>query len=199
MTDDRISEETNFDLTLLANFVHQVVNPLNGVIGTLDNLIDGSIGEERRIQRTKAARAQLENCVNLLQNLAFLVRSPQSLDLEDLKTVVLPQVIIEAAMFFQEQASNNGVKFVLSDKKKRNRCSGHPELLRQALMNIFDNCTKYSKTDTEVRVKQWIRKQTGDAMISISSTPSHYISNEDLERVFEKGFRGDRDIVKSCG
>ena len=52
--------DSSFDLTLLANFVHQVVNPLNGVIGTLDNLIDGTISEERRMQRTTAARGQLE-------------------------------------------------------------------------------------------------------------------------------------------
>lgn len=65
------SPET-FDLTLLANFVHQVVNPLNGIAGTLDNLANGVIeGEERRHQRLKATRAQLEQCITLMRNLAF--------------------------------------------------------------------------------------------------------------------------------
>ena len=45
----------DFDMTMLANFVHQVVNPLNGVAGTLDNLIDGTIQDDRRLQRTRAA------------------------------------------------------------------------------------------------------------------------------------------------
>ena len=46
-----------FDLHLLSNFVHQIINPLNGVIGTLDNIIDGTVPSERRDQRLKAVRA----------------------------------------------------------------------------------------------------------------------------------------------
>ncbi len=45
------------DLTLLANFIHQIINPLNGVMGTLDNLIDGTVPVEKRDQRLKATRA----------------------------------------------------------------------------------------------------------------------------------------------
>lgn len=199
MTEDRLNEGTDFDLTLLSNFVHQVTNPLNGVIGTLDNLIDGTIGPERRMQRTQAARAQLENCVNLLKNLAFLVTSPQTLDADDLKTVVLPQVIIEAAMYFQEEAGNRGVKINLKDRGTQNRCSAHPDLIRQVLMNIFDNCTKYSKSESEVVVNQWIQKRTDTAMISIRSALADPISDADLRQVFDLGFRGDnaRKIVAS--
>ena len=176
----------------MTNFVHQVVNPLNGVIGTLDNVIDGTIGNDRRIQRIKAARAQLENCVNLLRNLAFLVNRPEQLQPEEMETVVLPQVIIiDAAMFFQEEAGNRGVQIDLDDGQTQNSCSGHPDLIRQVLMNIFDNCTKYSKSETKVTVDQWIQKTTGHAMISIRNTPSTPISDEDMERVFEYGFRGE--------
>ena len=191
MRNDRLNEESNFDLTLLANFVHQVINPLNGVIGTLDNLTDGTIGDERRRQRTAAARAQLEGCVNLLRNLAFLVRAPQSLQAEDKKTVILPQIIIEAAMYFQEEAGNRDVRIELTDKKTQNRCNAHPELIRQVLMNIFDNCTKYSSSGTHVFVEQWIQRSTGNAMITVKNTPSYPISPGDLERMFDMGFRGD--------
>ena len=199
MPEDRLNERTDFDLTLLSNFVHQVINPLNGVIGTLDNLIDGTIGPQRRAQRTQAARAQLENCVNLLKNLAFLVKSPQALDAEDRKIVVLPQVIIEAAMFFQEEAGNRDVKIKLEDRWTQNRCRAHPDLIRQVLMNLFDNCTKYSRSESEVTVNQWIQKRTDVAMISVRSVLAEPISDADLKRVFDLGFRGDnaRKIVAS--
>ena len=187
---DRLSPGESFDLTLLANFVHQVVNPLNGVIGTLDNLLDGSIGETRRVQRTMAARAQLEGCVNLLQNLAFLVSSPEHLEEEDKKVVVLPQVIIEAAMYFQEEASNREITIDLEDRATQNRCRAHPELVRQVLMNIFDNCTKYTKKTTSVLVRQWIQRRTGNAMITIRNIPSYPITPDDLDKIFILGFRG---------
>ena len=88
------------DLLLLANFVHQVVNPLNGVAGTLDNLAEGRIKQaSRQEQRLAAARGQIEQCITLMRNLAFLVQGEGA---DERKIVVLPQVIIEAAQFFQE-------------------------------------------------------------------------------------------------
>ena len=190
MNEDRLDREVDFDLPFLANFVHQVVNPLNGVIGTLDNLIDETIGEDRRLQRTKGARAQLEGCVNLLRNLAFLATAPESLADGDKKVVVLPQVIIEAAMYFQEEAGNRGVKINVRDKVKQCRCRAHPELVRQVLMNIFDNCTKYAKNSTSVDVHHWIQKRTRYAMITVWNIPSTPIVPGDLEHIFDMGFRG---------
>ena len=187
---DRLNQGASFDLTLLANFVHQVVNPLNGVIGTLDNLIDGTIGETRRVQRTVVAKAQLEGCVNLLRNLAFLVSTPEYLEEEDKKVVVLPQVIIEAAMYFQEEAGNREVTIDLKDRATQNRCRAHPELIRQVLMNIFDNCTKYTKKTTSVVVMQWIQKRTGSAMITVRNVPAYPIAAVDMGQIFDLGFRG---------
>jgi hypothetical protein len=65
------SKEQAFDLTLLSNFLHQVINPLNGVCGTLDNITDGVVPPGSVMQRLKASRAQLEHCVALIRNLAF--------------------------------------------------------------------------------------------------------------------------------
>ena len=63
-TDHTTLKDAGIDLALLSNFVHQVVNPLNGVAGTLDNLADGVVREEqRREQRLRVARAQLEQCI----------------------------------------------------------------------------------------------------------------------------------------
>ena len=148
MSDDHLPPEIQqadqFDLVLLANFVHQVVNPLNGVAGTLDNLVEGVISDEkRRDQRLRVARAQLEQCISLIRNLAYLAQGFNELRGIDKKIVVLPQVIIESAMFFAEDAENSGIRFELKDRTTQNRVTGHPDLLRQVLMNIFDNCKKY--------------------------------------------------------
>jgi hypothetical protein len=61
-----------FDLTLMSNFVHQVVNPLNAVCGTLDNIIRGDVPSGSVNQRIRASRSQIEYCIELIRNLAFL-------------------------------------------------------------------------------------------------------------------------------
>ena len=61
-----------FDLTLMSNFVHQVVNPLNAVCGTLDNIANGDVPAGSVKQRIRASRSQIEYCIELIRNLAFL-------------------------------------------------------------------------------------------------------------------------------
>jgi hypothetical protein len=59
-------------LLFLANFVHQVVNPMNGVIGTLSNITDGTYTDAVVNQKINASRAQLEQCISLIRNLAYI-------------------------------------------------------------------------------------------------------------------------------
>lgn len=187
------------DLPLLANFVHQVVNPLNGVAGTLDNLIAGIISDDRAPQRLKAARAQVEHCITLLRNLAFLARAQTEDAAFGAKVVVLPQVIIEAAMFYQEEAETKNIKIKLRDRKTQNSLTARPELIRQILMNVLDNCVKYSKFGSGIYIDQRIQASSGDALIEVRSIPRHPIPPEELPKVFDLGFRGSnaRLIVAS--
>jgi signal transduction histidine kinase len=178
------------DLPLLANFVHQVVNPLNGVAGTLDNLLDGIISEERKPQRLRAVRAQVEHCITLLRNLAFLARASSEDAQFGSKIVVLPQVIIEAAMFFQEEAETKKIRIELKDRKTQNAVAARPELVRQVLMNLFDNAVKYSAFGTSIRVDQRVQAQTGDALIEVRNVPKIRLNQEDIERIFDLGERG---------
>lgn len=180
----------NFDLTLLANFVHQVVNPLNGVAGTLDNLVDGIIEGPRRDQRLKAARAQIEQCITLMRNLAFLAQGSGGVADQDRRTVVLPQAIIESAMFYQEEGKSKSIEISLKDRRTQNRVNGHPELIRQVLMNIFDNCIKYGKFGSEIAVNQWIQASSGMAVITVRGDSQNPINPSEIEKIFVLGFRG---------
>ena len=179
-----------FDLTLLANFVHQIVNPLNGIAGTLDNLVENKIDEARRPQRLNAARAQIEQCITLLRNLAFLAQGGAEVASHDRRLVVLPQAIIESAMFYQEEGAASNIRIHLDDRVTQNRVSGHPELIRQVLMNIFDNCIKYGKFGSTIEVKQWIQSNTSSAIITIRGESKHSMSSGDMGHIFDLGFRG---------
>ena len=118
-TDHTTLKDAGIDLALLSNFVHQVVNPLNGVAGTLDNLADGVVREEqRREQRLRVARAQLEQCITmhyLIRNLAFLSQGFSRIAQDETRVTVLPQAIIESAMFYQEDGKNKGIGITLID------------------------------------------------------------------------------------
>jgi len=187
--EDEGSKNSEIDLTLLANFTHQVINPLNGVTGTLDNLIDGTISGDRRAQRTRAARAQLEGVITLIRNLAYLSSAKYEAERPNRK-IVLPQVIIEAAMYYQEEGASRNISIDLLNRKDQNKVPGHPEALRQVLMNLFDNSIKYSRFGSQVEVKQWIQSKSRDAIITVRSVPNDMPTVNDIQKIFDLGFRG---------
>lgn len=184
---DRSDDAT---MHLIANITHQAINPIGGVIGTLDNIIDGTITENRRDQRLRSARAQLEYTVSLIRNLAFFAEyGGDALPARSgaFKTTVLPQNLIEAAMFFQEQAQNRGVRFEVIDKNHQTSVKGDPDLMRQVFMNIFDNYVKYAQAATTVQISHWVQKKTGNALIKFEGVSTCFDEDEDI---FALGSRG---------
>lgn len=183
--------DSNYTLALISNITHQAINPLNGVIGTLDNLIDGTIEGPRREQRLRSARAQLEYTVSLIRNLAYFaqygVDATPDPRFSTTKTCIIPQLLIEAALFFQEQGITNRVRIEVVDRHVQNAVQGDPELLRQVFMNLFDNFVKYGEPESIVEVKHWIQRRSGDLIVTLSGASTPFDSSEDI---FAVGVRG---------
>ena len=184
------SNKNDVTMHLIANITHQAINPIGGVIGTLDNIIDGTISDDRRDQRLRGARAQLEYTVSLIRNLAYFAQYGGE-DIPSIggsiKTTVIPQNLIEAAMFFQEQGQSKDVRIEVMDRHVQNSVKGDPDLMRQVFMNILDNYTKYSLNNSVVEIRHWIQKKTGDLIIEIKGKSISFDANEDI---FALGVRG---------
>lgn len=184
-----------FDLHILSNFIHQIINPLNGVVGTIDNLIDGTISDERRDQRLRAVRAQLEWAVVLVRNLAFFTKTSLTPgappDSSLTQTCVIPQLVIEAMQFFQEAGVSRGVKMLLMDRVTQYAVIGSTDLLRQVFMNIIDNAVKYSDPDTVVEVTPRVQKKTKELLIEFKSIGIGF-TYEESQHIFDETFRGEQ-------
>lgn len=191
------SEPRDLGLLFLANFVHQVVNPLNGIMGTLDNITDGTYKGEVVSQKVNACRAQLEQCVTLIRNLAYLsdffFENSEKASLREPReggTSVLPQVVIESAQFFQIAAEKKGIRLELMDRETQYRLMVRPELLRQVFINMFDNWLKYGLQDQTVRVMSHTNSKA-ELVIELIGRSVGF-DNNDAERLFNLGFRSQQ-------
>lgn len=198
-----MTDEPLIDPLLISNFVHQIINPLNGVVGTLSNVIDGTVKGDRRQQRLAAVQAQLIHSIELVRNLAFL--SQISMDhgslslVEKAVSVVIPEVVIEAAQYFQEMAAMRRVRIVLTDRETQYVVKGHPTLLRQVFMNLFDNAVKYSDEETVVNVRPHSQRETGQLLVDVESTGIGF-EHEERNRIFDRGYRtAEAREIKASG
>lgn len=177
-------------LFLIQNLTHQAINPMSGVIGTLDNLIDGAVPEHKKVQRLSRARSQLEYTVSLIRNLSYFAEyasgNSSSISTSSIKTTVIPQAIIESAQFFQEQGENSQIKIELEDRHVQNCIKGDPNLLKQVFMNLIDNGVKYGKAGTKLVIKNWIQKATSDLIITFEGRSEPFSTNDSI---FDIGYR----------
>jgi K+-sensing histidine kinase KdpD len=194
MANSVYQDEQVFNLTLMSNFVHQVVNPLNAVCGTLDNIVRGDVPPGSVKQRINASRSQIEYCVELIRNLAFLAeytRDPVGYRQRHLaKITVIPQVLIQAALFFQETGRKKKMKIHLADRETQYKVNADPDLLRQVFINLFDNGVKYAHPSSDIIVKTHIQKKSNDLLIQVINS-SEPVPRDLWERIFEVGFRGE--------
>jgi signal transduction histidine kinase len=181
------------DSILVSNFTHQIINPLNGVVGTLDNVIDGTIAGHRKDQRLRAVRAQLVHVIELVRNLAFLSQLSTEGGRQGLRqtggSCLVPELVIEAAMLFQEIAAERGMKIELEDPRTQYVVTGHRDLLRQVFTNLFENAVKYGDDGTMVQVVIRGQRGTGHLLVEVHNQGPGF-SYDDRERLFERGFRG---------
>jgi signal transduction histidine kinase len=181
------------DTPLISAFTHQIINPLNGIVGTLDNLIDGTISKDRSLQRLKAARAQLSHTIELVRNLAYLSQISTEMGRESLRNLgtssVVPAVIIEAAMFFQEIADHRRMTISLVDRDTQYVVKGHPDLLRQVFTNLLENAVKYGYPGTSILICPHVQKKTDNLIIEVINNGPGF-GYDMKEKIFERGVRG---------
>ncbi|MBR9901512.1 MAG: HAMP domain-containing histidine kinase [Rhodospirillales bacterium] len=193
------SDVDALNLKLLANFIHQVVNPLNGVSGILRNVVDGRITDENRVkQRLNQSSVQLGQCISLIKNLAYFAQGFQPIDDSEKTNIVVPKLIIDSINFFQEQASNKGVDLELLNPQDQFRYDGHLELCKQVVINLIDNAVKYCDPGTKINIYSDLVNNSNYLRITVESSGKR-IMPDDVNRIFEVGHRGKngKDILAS--
>lgn len=192
MSDENRFSAQRIDLLFLGNFVHQVVNSINGVMGTLDNIVDETYPQNVGKQKLNAARGQLGECINLVKNIAFFseVSSevPRLAAPTNSGTSVLPQIVIEAAQFFQESAVARGMKILLTDRITQYKIKGRPEALRQVFINLIDNAVKYGLANTQITIEPHVQNKSGSLRVDVINQGIGFQQDE-AEKIFGLGYR----------
>lgn len=180
----------------LSNISHEVRAPLNGVIGMTDLVLKTPVTALQK-EYLKTVSSSAECVLNLVNDLLDLSKvEAGALEIDPIE-VSLPELIQGAVRWFQERASEQGIKLEveLADDLP-GLVKVDPLRVRQVLTNLVSNAVKFTHeggVTVKVRALQ-------DEMVEVSVSDTGIgISPEQLERIFEPFQQAGGHISRSYG
>ncbi|WP_256806288.1 hybrid sensor histidine kinase/response regulator [Bradyrhizobium sp. Bra64] len=183
----------------LAVVSHELRTPLNGVMGVLQLLDDGGLGDaQRRHLATAAASGEtLIALVDAILEYARLEASVEALETRDFR---LDQLIETAADLMRPQAFGKGLTFDLScDTTVNTSVHGDPVRLNRILLNLIGNAIKFTPRGG-VGLNAAAGRHDDQILLRITVRDTGIGIAPDMhERIFEDFVQADDSIARRFG
>jgi signal transduction histidine kinase len=181
----------------LQNVSHQLVAPLNAIKWHIENLTEGRISNIDRIKKVlRSVYSQSTIAVHLAKNFVLLSNLEEDHALralkEPLQSISLCRLAINLADDFQPLGWDRNVQIVVDDLP----LASAPEvlamkpLINQVFSNIIENAVKYSESQSTIHIDGYHDAQKGTVFVNFTNRGIPL--PQDVERVFERGFRSEQ-------
>ncbi len=177
----------------LANAAHELRTPLAAIRSSIEVALDGR-------KMSPEEQALLENLIQQSNFLEVLVNQLLVISENEIgqwafdpEQVPIHEVVQRAVDMFQGVAELNGISLQFTQKDHA-MISGCRRYLRQVVNNLIDNSVKYTLPGGAINVSVVVKKEEdGNEWVHLIVKDTGVgIAEEDVARVFERFFRGDR-------
>jgi signal transduction histidine kinase len=179
-----LAETDRLRRDLVANVSHELRTPIGALQALLENVVDGVSEPDPETLRTMLAQTRrLGRLVTQLLDLSRLESGEQPFDIRPFSVRdVLENAAREARLHAPES-----VVFSI-DASAGLRAAGDPERIHQVVMNLVDNAVRYSPRPGHVALRA---SRSAHAVTLEVEDEGPGIPEDELERVFERFYRGD--------
>jgi signal transduction histidine kinase len=179
-----LAETDRLRRDLVANVSHELRTPIGALQAVLENVVDGVSEPDPETLRTMLAQARrLGRLVTQLLDLSRLEAGEQPFDI---RPFALRDVLESAAREARLHAPKDVVFSI--DAPAALRVDGDPERLHQVVTNLLENAVRYSPRPGHVALRA---SDGGQAVTLEVDDDGPGIPQDELERVFERFYRGD--------
>lgn len=172
----------------IANVSHDFRSPLTSIKGFSEAILDGTIPPEQREKYMRRVIAESERLSKLTENMLRLntLNPGQTLH----RSVFELNALIRAtAESFEPQCKAKHIHISLLFAEEQSFVYADALRIQQVLYNLTDNAIKFSPENSELEIACTEHRNRMEISVSDSGIG---IPDEDLSRIFDRFFKGDR-------
>ena len=180
---------------LVAAVSHDLRTPLASARALIEAIADGVVADPATEARyLAAARGELEKLGRLVDDLFELARIDAGGLRLELEKVSLSDLVSDTLSSFKLQAEKKGVRLVGEVSGEVDPVHANPPKLQRVLYNLVGNALRHTPPGGTIS----LRAKPGEGMVRVEiSDTGEGIAPEDLPRVFERSFRGEKSRIRT--
>jgi signal transduction histidine kinase len=187
----KLNEKQN---QFFADITHEVRNPLHSISGALEMMELENLEASKKAQYIQVARKQLQRVTRLFEDLKTLQRYDYDASFIIREQVELGKLVEGILHVHKPFAEKKGIELV-SDIEENLNVFVDPDKIEQVIENLTSNALKYTNEGTVTvaakKVKEGVKVSVSDTGIGIS--------DEHLERLFDRFYRADKARSRDKG
>jgi PAS domain S-box-containing protein len=187
----------------LSRISHELLTPLNSLIGFPEMLADGHFGplNERQQQAVGNVLEAAEQLRRLLHDLLDLARLDSGRLQLERSCFDLGGLLADLAGPVAAVARRKGLQLEVDVSGDLPRIWGDARRLKQVALNLLDNAVKYTSSGGRVALRAWrAASPVGAPLVRLSVEDSGMgIRPEDRERIFHMFEQGDPSLTRRYG
>jgi len=190
---ERVGERDTQMRTLLANVSHDLKTPMTSITGYAQALTDGTAEQEDVGRIGTVIREEAEHVNRLLADLLYLGEIDAGQVLTREEDVPLDAVVARCVRRVEPSAQVKRLAMRVDVPHDALVPHADPDKLERALTNVLENATKFTPEGGKIEVRGWRENGSLPARVYCSVRNSGVpIPDDDLPRLFDRFFRGDR-------
>ncbi|MCR4406886.1 MAG: ATP-binding protein [Anaerolineae bacterium] len=174
---------------------HELRTPMTSIKGYADLILSGAAGpvSDTQIQFLQVIRTNVERLAALVNDLLDISRIEAGRVKFDMRPLRMDEVTTEVVTSLKGEIVSRNLELELNIPSRLPLVQGDRNRLVQVLTNLVSNAYKY--TPPGGRITLALHQTDGELQVDVTDTGIG-IAPTDLDRVFERFYRADHDLVR---
>ena len=177
-----------------SNVSHEMKTPLHAISGYAELMKNGLVAEDDVKPFATKIYDESVRMSQLVEDVIDLSKLDSGITTQDSEQTDMYRIAENAVESLEDFGRNNGVELQLEGETAM--LEGVPQLLHSIVYNLCDNGIKYNHEGGTVRVV--VKNHPNEVLLTVSDTGIG-ISEEHLDRIFERFYRVDKSHSKEVG